>query len=66
VFLLSGAAPNLILTIDDSKSMNKASLPEGIWGPDSVDGITHPQLDARDLSSLTNRHTTRHRPICRR
>jgi len=52
VFLLSGAPPNLILTIDNSNSMNQASLPEGIWGPGGGDD---PQLDARDISSLTNR-----------
>jgi type IV pilus assembly protein PilY1 len=53
VFALSGAAPNLILTIDHSNSMNQAFLPEGIWP--LVGGTTLPKLDARDTSSLVNR-----------
>ncbi len=52
MFLLSGADPNVILTIDDSNSMNQAFLPEKIWGPT---GDAYPQFDARDISSLTNR-----------
>jgi len=53
VFVLAGAAPNLILTIDDSASMNQAFLPEGIWS--DVGGTILPKLDGRDTSSLVNR-----------
>lgn len=53
VFLLTGAAPNLILTIDSSRSMNMGYLPEGIWPV--VGESTPPQLDERDTSSLVNR-----------
>ncbi len=49
VYLLSGGAPNLILTIDDSRRMNRAFL------PDSSQGGVDPQLDPRDTSSLVNR-----------
>ncbi len=46
VFLLSGAAPNLILTLDDSNSMTAGNA-------DSDDRVV-PQFDARDTSAISN------------
>jgi len=53
VFLLSGTPPNVILTIDNSKSMNKAFLPDDIWG--TGDRQPPPRIDRQDTAALTNR-----------
>ena len=54
VFLLSGGAPNLILTIDNSNSMNAGFLPDDIWVPGTVYTYSTPMMDPRDTAALTN------------
>ncbi len=53
VFLLSGTPPNVILTIDDSRSMNQAFLPDDIWG--TGDAQSQARIDRQDTAALTNR-----------
>ncbi len=52
VSVLSGAGPNLILTLDDSRSMNRAFLPDDIWQDGSSE--PQPQGDGRDTANVVN------------